>query len=248
MLRRIVLGVVLAATMASSTFAPVVFSVLATPLRAEFDAARWQIGALVTVVTAVGALISPSAGSITDSFAPRHSTAATLTVAGVGFLAMGAAPGYLWLAAASVLCGVAQAVANPATNRLIMALADTGRRGFLSRGYVLAAPRLRLRAGCPVPEEAAGTGYASGALRKRAHRPAPSSPRVVANGSRAHRLSGLELGLEVVDERGTGEEEVLGVSGSQVRLLQHGMPDATLVAGVAVKLYKSSLEGGVELA
>lgn len=132
MLRRIGLGVVLAATMASSTFAPVVFAVLATPLRAEFDAARWQIGALVTVVTAVGAFLSPSTGTITDRFAPRHSTAATLVIAGVGFLAMGVAPGYLWLAAASILSGTAQAVANPATNRLIMAQAETGRRGFLT--------------------------------------------------------------------------------------------------------------------
>ena len=43
MLRRIGLGVVLAATMASSTFAIIVFSVLATTLRDEFSVARWQI-------------------------------------------------------------------------------------------------------------------------------------------------------------------------------------------------------------
>lgn len=132
MLRRIGLGVVLAATLASSTFAPVVFAVLATPLRVEFGAARWQIGALVTVVTAVGALISPGAGTITDHFAPRHSTAATLAIAAIGFLAMGVSPNYGWLAAASVLCGASQAVANPATNRLIIAQAELGRRGVLT--------------------------------------------------------------------------------------------------------------------
>lgn len=130
--RRIGLGVVLAVTMASSTFGPVVFSVLATPLRNEFDAARWQIGALVTVVTAVGALLSPVAGSITDRFAPRHSTAVTLVIAATGFLAMGSAPGYLWLAAASILSGAAQATSNPATNRLIMAQAGQGKRGLLT--------------------------------------------------------------------------------------------------------------------
>jgi len=131
-LRRIGLGVVLAATMAASTFAPVVFSVLATDLRSEFSVARWQIGALVTVVTAVGAALSPISGSIIDRFAPRHTTAATAVIAGSGFVAMGLAPGYAWLAAASVLCGIAQASSNPATNRLIMSQAEAGRRGFLT--------------------------------------------------------------------------------------------------------------------
>lgn len=131
-LRRIGLGVVLAATMGASTFAMNVFAVLATPLRAEFGAARWQIGILVTVNMAVGALLSPVAGTISDRFAPRYSTAATLVVAGIGFLAMGVAPGYLLLAAASMLGGVAQAMCNPATNRLIMAQAEAGRRGLLT--------------------------------------------------------------------------------------------------------------------
>lgn len=130
--RRLGLGFVLAATMASSTFAPAVFSVLATPLREEFGAARWQIGALVTVVTAVGSVLSPVSGTLGDRFAPRHSTAATLAIAAVGFLAMSASPGYLWLAAAAIFSGVAQAMANPATNRLIMTQAEQGRRGLLT--------------------------------------------------------------------------------------------------------------------
>lgn len=132
MLRRIGLGAVLAFTMASATFAPVIFAVLATPLREELDAARWQIGALVTVVTAVGAVLSPVAGSLADRLAPRHSTALTISVAGLGYLAISLAPGYLWVATASLLAGVAQAMGNPSTNRLIMAQAAVGRRGVLT--------------------------------------------------------------------------------------------------------------------
>lgn len=118
--------------MASSTFAPAVFSVLATPLRVEFGAARWQIGALVTVVTAVGSVLSPVSGTFGDRLAPRHSTAVTLVIAGVGFVAMSIAPSYLWLAGAAVFGGVSQAMANPATNRLIMTQAEQGRRGLLT--------------------------------------------------------------------------------------------------------------------
>ena len=131
-MRRIGLGVVLAITMASSTFALPIFSVLATPLREEFSAARWQIGILVSVVTATGAVVSPATGSFADRLAPRHATAATLALAGIGFVSMGMSVGYLMLAAMSILCGVAQAMANPATNRLIMSQVEAGRRGFLT--------------------------------------------------------------------------------------------------------------------
>lgn len=131
-LRRIGLGFVLAATMGASTFAPVVYSVLATELRAEFGAARWQIGALVAVVMGVGAVLSPRAGSVADRLSPRRATALTLITAGVGFLAMGAAPGYFALALASLVAGSAQAAANPATNLLIMTRAEEGRRGLLT--------------------------------------------------------------------------------------------------------------------
>lgn len=132
MFRRIGLGTVLATTMTSSTFAPVIFAVLATPLREEFGAARWQIGALVTVVTAVGAVLSPMAGSFADRFAPSQSTALTISVAGISYLAISLAPSYLWVAAASLLSGVAQAMGNPSTNRLIMTQAPVGRRGLLT--------------------------------------------------------------------------------------------------------------------
>ncbi|HEX2153722.1 MAG TPA: MFS transporter [Acidimicrobiia bacterium] len=130
--RRIGLGVVLATTMAASTFAPVIFAVLATDLRNEFSADRWQIGALVTVVTAVGALLSPYWGTVSDRMVPRYSTSLTLSTAAAGFLALGVAPSYLWLAAASVLAGAAQALGNPSTNRLIMTQAEAGRRGVLT--------------------------------------------------------------------------------------------------------------------
>lgn len=122
----------MAGTMGSATFSIVAFSVLATPLREEFDAARWQIGALVTSVMAVGALVSPHAGTISDRWAPRRSVALTLMLAGIAFLAMSVSPWYLLVAGAAGISGVGQAMANPATNRLIMSLAETGKRGLLT--------------------------------------------------------------------------------------------------------------------
>ncbi len=130
--RRIGLGTSLAATMAAATFVPAVFSILAVPLRSEFSVARWRIGVLVTVVMAVGALLSPISGTWADRLEPRVSNAFTLVLAGLSFLVMGLAPGYWTLAGGASIAGVAQAMCNPATNRLIMSHAGVGRRGFLT--------------------------------------------------------------------------------------------------------------------
>lgn len=118
--------------MAAATFGPVIFSVLATSLRLEFDVARWQIGALVTVVAAVGAGLSIPAGSWADRVTPVRATVLTLGVAGASFLGMAIVPGYWALAAAAALAGLAQAMSNPATNRLIMTRAEAGSRGLLT--------------------------------------------------------------------------------------------------------------------
>ena len=132
MKRRLSLGVVLAATMAVATVGPGVFSVLATTLRAEFGVARWQVGALVTAVMGVGALLSPVAGSFTDRIAPHRSTAATLVMSALSFGGMALAPTFGLVAAAAVAAGFSQALANPATNLLIMSRAEVGRRGVLT--------------------------------------------------------------------------------------------------------------------
>lgn len=130
--RRVGLGAVLATTMAVATVAPGVFSVLATTLRSEFGVARWQIGALVTAVMGVGALLSPIVGSYSDRVLPRYSTAATLVLSAIAFGAMAISPSYWLLAAAAVFAGLGQALSNPATNLLIMSQAELGRRGFLT--------------------------------------------------------------------------------------------------------------------
>lgn len=130
--RQIGTGVVLATTMASATFAPTVFAVLATPVRTEFSAARWHIGALVAVVMGVGAVLSPTAGTFSDRLPPRRAVGVTLVLAALGFFAMGNSSRLGLLAVAAGLAGVGQAMSNPATNRLIMATAGSGRRGLLT--------------------------------------------------------------------------------------------------------------------
>lgn len=131
-LRWIGLGFVLALTMASSTFSPVIFSVLASTLLEEFDAARWQIGVLVAFNFMVGSLVSTRLGALTDRISPLRATAFTLMVASIGYVLLALAPGYWWFAAAAAFAGFAQGASNPSTNRLIMTNADAGNRGLLT--------------------------------------------------------------------------------------------------------------------
>jgi predicted MFS family arabinose efflux permease len=64
------LGAVTAATMATSTFAIVVSSVLAVQLIDEFEISRAQIGILALANGIVGAFASPLFGRITDWRSP----------------------------------------------------------------------------------------------------------------------------------------------------------------------------------
>ena len=122
----------LAVTMGASTFGLVVFAVLASELIAEFGIERWQVGALVTATTISGALISPSIGGFTDRIGARNATVATLVVSGSALAAMAVSPAFWLLSLSALMGGIGQAIANPATNKLISMHAVSGRRGVIT--------------------------------------------------------------------------------------------------------------------
>ena len=118
--------------MGASTFGLVVFAVLAADLIAEFDVDRWQVGALVTAMTISGALISPSVGTLTDRIGARRATIVTLLAAGGALAAMSVSPVFGLVAFFALVGGVAQAIANPATNKLISMHVPPGERGVIT--------------------------------------------------------------------------------------------------------------------
>lgn len=129
---RITFSAVLASIMGASTFALVVYSVLAGELIAEFDIERWQVGLMVTATTIAGAVVSPTVGSVTDRIGARRAAIATLVGSALALVAIGFAPGYGILMVAAVVSGVFQAVANPSTNKLIAEHLPPGRRGIIT--------------------------------------------------------------------------------------------------------------------
>lgn len=129
---KVALAVVTAATMAIATFPVVVFGVLATDLLAEFDADRWQIGALVTANAIVGALLSPYFGNLTDRLGATRSTAYALLAGAATLTLISISPTYLVLIGVTLLSGVPQGWCNPATNALIVQNVPEGKRGALT--------------------------------------------------------------------------------------------------------------------
>lgn len=118
--------------MGAGTFSLVVFAVLASDLIEEFDVQRWQVGALVTATTLIGAVISPSVGGWTDRIGARNAALLTLFISSSGLAAIAVSPAFLVLVVAALVGGVGQAIANPATNKLISLHAPVGRRGVVT--------------------------------------------------------------------------------------------------------------------
>jgi predicted MFS family arabinose efflux permease len=131
-LDRLAFPTVLASAMGTSTFALAVYSVLAVELIEEFDVARWQIGALVTANSLIGALASPSVGSVSDRLGARRAVIATIVLSIVALAGISAAPSYGLLVVAAFAGGVAQSFANPSTNKLISLHVEPGRRGVIT--------------------------------------------------------------------------------------------------------------------
>ena len=127
----VVLGLVLTSTMAVGTLAPFALAALAPFILDDLEFSRTQYGSLITVYFLVGALISPSVGSVVDRLGGWLMMLVLIVVSVVSFAVMAGVPSYLWLMVAMVLAGLANALVNPTTNQVIGAHVTPGRRGVI---------------------------------------------------------------------------------------------------------------------
>ncbi len=112
-------------------FGNTVFGVLASEIISSMGIDRWQVGMLATAATVGGALFSPRLGKWADTAGGRRSTVTTLILAGVALLSVGVAHEFSLLVGAAVLTGIALAISNPATNKLISTEFEPGRQGLV---------------------------------------------------------------------------------------------------------------------
>lgn len=104
---------------------------LAPTLVTELGIARPRLGVLVTAGFGVAALLSLVIGPVVDAVGARRATTVLFGLSTVTLTLFALASHYLVLVAAVALGGAPQALANPATNKIIGRSVDAGRRGLV---------------------------------------------------------------------------------------------------------------------
>lgn len=160
----------LALVMATGTFAPFAVGALGPFLVEDFGLSRAQLGTVVTVLFAVGAICSVFLGQLVDRIGGRRMLVATFALAGVTLLVMAAAPTYPWLLAGAALGGVVVAATNPVTNQLIGAHITRGSQGAIMGVKQSGVQLAGFLAGALLPAGAVALGW-RGALAAAAAAP-----------------------------------------------------------------------------
>ncbi|MFQ6394269.1 MFS transporter [Nocardia sp. KC 131] len=118
-----------------------------------------MLGFTTTVGFGTAAVLSPAAGWVVDVLGPRRCLVGSLSLVGCVLAVIAVAPGYVVLMVAVGLGGAPQALANPATNKAILAAVPTMRRagvtGTKQSGVQLGA----IAAGLPLTALAAVAGW-----------------------------------------------------------------------------------------
>jgi predicted MFS family arabinose efflux permease len=150
------------AGMAASMLGLYAVSALGPFLVQDMHLSRSAVGALVTTTFAVACIASLGAGRVVDVSGPRRGLLGLAALVLAGLLAAALAPGYGWLLLALAITGVAQALANPATNLLVAIRVPRPKRalaiGIKQSGVQLAA----FAAGLALPPLAAIAGWRLG--------------------------------------------------------------------------------------
>jgi len=128
---RAMLVVVLLLTMTVGIGMQFAIPVLGPLIMPALGLSRAQLGMVTTLFFLVGAATSTSAGRWTDRVGGRRSLFATHLSAGVAFVIAAQSRSLILLIAAGAIAGLGAALANPATNRLILAGFPAGSRGAI---------------------------------------------------------------------------------------------------------------------
>ncbi|UPK73464.1 MFS transporter [Nocardioidaceae bacterium SCSIO 66511] len=118
-----------------------------------------QYGQLWLVVFAAASLATTAGGWLADRIGLRGLFVATFAVSGVATLGAAITPGLTVLLVALVLSGVAQALANPATNRYLLERVDVRRRGSILGIKQSGVQASQLMAGLLLPPLAVWWGW-----------------------------------------------------------------------------------------
>ena len=128
--RGLVAGV-LAVAMAVSVLPGFCIAVLAQRILGDLSMSRTEFGLASAVIPAVAALSSIWLGGVADRRGGRPMTVLALLLGALSLLAIAGAPSFEVLLGATILAGVCQGGANPATNLVVLETLGRSRRGVM---------------------------------------------------------------------------------------------------------------------
>ncbi|MFD4676043.1 nitrate/nitrite transporter [Lentzea sp. NPDC058450] len=128
---RAAVPVLTTAAMTASMLPLFLVGALSPALVREFGIARPLLGVLVTAGFGVAVVLSLVIGPLVDALGPRRAIIALFATSAVALTVFAVAPHYAVLVLAVGLGGVPQALANPATNKLIAVSVEAARRPLL---------------------------------------------------------------------------------------------------------------------
>ncbi|MEV6736372.1 MFS transporter [Streptomyces sp. NPDC051104] len=117
------------------------------------------LGLTTTVGFGAAAVLSPAGGRVVDRLGPRRCLVALLLVSAAALALIGSAPGTGFLLTAVALGGLPQALANPATNKAILAAVPAERRGSVTGMKQSGVQLGAFAAGLPLAALAGMTGW-----------------------------------------------------------------------------------------
>lgn len=153
------LTALLTCAMAFSMMQLFLLGALGPRLVADLGVSPTVLGLTTTVGFATAAVLSPVGGRVVDRVGPRRCLVTLPAVAAVALALIGTAPGSGFLLAAVALGGVPQALANPATNKAILAAVPPARRGSVTGMKQSGVQLGAFAAGLPLAALAGLTGW-----------------------------------------------------------------------------------------
>ncbi|WP_308295439.1 MFS transporter [Streptomyces sp. MUM 178J] len=153
------LTALLTCAMAFSMMQLFLLGALGPRLVGELGISPTVLGLTTTVGFGTAAVLSPVGGRVVDRVGPRRCLVALLLTSAVALTLIGAAPGAGLLLGAVALGGLPQALANPATNKAILAAVPGPQRGPVTGMKQSGVQLGAFAAGLPLAALAGGIGW-----------------------------------------------------------------------------------------
>lgn len=151
--------IALATVMVISTSMAFVIGVVAPYLRQDLGLSVLHIGGLTSALYAVSSAFSASAGRVADRIGSKRAMQSLVALVALSYFGLAASWHYGVMLLAVVVAGAGNALGNPATNKAVVELMPTGRRGSALGWKQAGVPLGALAAGALIPAMAQAMGW-----------------------------------------------------------------------------------------